>query len=340
MKQNLTIEYAIPTNKPKLLRLKFGEYYGLKITDSGKNVINHVEVTPCDIITEERQFSVATDFKTATDLDKEELKKGLDDKKQDEFDSWTYGKLKKNARENEDILLKDETRNHDDDDDGITVPRHKLECEVQIAKVRKFNEKTSLTLWTPVFTQPVIKTIIVGKEIKYSIRFNKELAAAFQDSKRSIWRYDFLNWRYKLTGGALKAEKTAKIIETDVDSVASREKFSYTYPENTLLQHDAYIEEKNAQGEVAKNDLAESIAKHVISRYKHGRETFEITWQGDPRITIGDYLVLEDKFGIETKYMITGNEFVLENSGKFFMRSEGISVLVGDEYKDEQIYVM
>lgn len=53
----------------------------------------------------------------------------------------------------------------------------------------------------------------------------------------------------------------------------------------------------------------------------------ELNWQGDPTVTLGDNIVLEDKFGIEKKFMVTGNEFILDNSGKFYMRTEGISVL-------------
>ena len=41
----------------KTLKLKYGEYYSLKITDSGKNVINNVEITGNQITTEQSLFS-------------------------------------------------------------------------------------------------------------------------------------------------------------------------------------------------------------------------------------------------------------------------------------------
>lgn len=44
----------------KTLKLKYGEYYSLKITDSGKNVINNVEITGNQITTEQKVFSEAT----------------------------------------------------------------------------------------------------------------------------------------------------------------------------------------------------------------------------------------------------------------------------------------
>ena len=44
----------------KTLKLKYGEYYSLKITDSGKNVINNVEITGNQITTEQKVFSEPT----------------------------------------------------------------------------------------------------------------------------------------------------------------------------------------------------------------------------------------------------------------------------------------
>lgn len=47
-------------NNYKTLKLKYGEYYSLKITDSGKNVINNVEITGNQITTEQKVFSEPT----------------------------------------------------------------------------------------------------------------------------------------------------------------------------------------------------------------------------------------------------------------------------------------
>ena len=44
----------------KFLKLKYGEYYSLKITDSSKNVINNVEITGNQITTEQTVFSEPT----------------------------------------------------------------------------------------------------------------------------------------------------------------------------------------------------------------------------------------------------------------------------------------
>ena len=44
----------------KTLKLKYGEYYSLKITDSSKNVINNVEITGNHITTEQTVFSEPT----------------------------------------------------------------------------------------------------------------------------------------------------------------------------------------------------------------------------------------------------------------------------------------
>ena len=44
----------------KTLKLKYGEYYSLKITDSGKNVINNVEITGNQITTVQEVFSEPT----------------------------------------------------------------------------------------------------------------------------------------------------------------------------------------------------------------------------------------------------------------------------------------
>lgn len=46
--------------RQKILKLKYGEYYSLKITDSSKNVINNVEITANQITTEQAVFSEPT----------------------------------------------------------------------------------------------------------------------------------------------------------------------------------------------------------------------------------------------------------------------------------------
>ena len=100
----------------KTLKLKYGEYYSLKITDSSKNVINNVEITGSQITSEQQIFSEPT-YKNDND-DKArvaELMKGerrlleLRDKKNSgglskietdelqeleaEFFGWTYNKI-------------------------------------------------------------------------------------------------------------------------------------------------------------------------------------------------------------------------------------------------------
>ena len=44
----------------KTLKLKYGEYYSLKITDSSKNIINNIEITGSQISTIQQVFSEAT----------------------------------------------------------------------------------------------------------------------------------------------------------------------------------------------------------------------------------------------------------------------------------------
>ena len=44
----------------KTLKLKYGEYYSLKITDSSKNIINNIEITGSQISTTQQVFSEAT----------------------------------------------------------------------------------------------------------------------------------------------------------------------------------------------------------------------------------------------------------------------------------------
>ena len=51
----------------KTLKLKYGEYYSLKITDSSKNVINNVEITGSQITSEQEVFSEPTYRKESDD---------------------------------------------------------------------------------------------------------------------------------------------------------------------------------------------------------------------------------------------------------------------------------
>ena len=51
----------------KTLKLKYGEYYSLKITDSSKNVINNVEITGSQITSEQEVFSSPTYKKESDD---------------------------------------------------------------------------------------------------------------------------------------------------------------------------------------------------------------------------------------------------------------------------------
>ena len=44
----------------KFLKLKYGEYYSLKITDSSKNIINNIEITGSQISTTQQVFSEET----------------------------------------------------------------------------------------------------------------------------------------------------------------------------------------------------------------------------------------------------------------------------------------
>ena len=91
------------------LKLKYGEYYSLKITDSSKNVINSVEITGNQISTEQTVFSSPNKDKNSQDESIEQLMQGetrllelrakeelteneSDELKnlEDEFFSWSY----------------------------------------------------------------------------------------------------------------------------------------------------------------------------------------------------------------------------------------------------------
>ncbi len=64
----------------KTLKLKYGEYYSLKITDSSKNVINNVEIAGNQITTEQTIFSdpTYTGFTSENESRLNELMQGED----------------------------------------------------------------------------------------------------------------------------------------------------------------------------------------------------------------------------------------------------------------------
>ena len=370
----------------KTLKLKYGEYYSLKITDSGKNVINNVEITGNQITTVQEVFSepTYTNFSSENDDRLNELMKGevrLEElKKKDsnenlssseteeynqlknEFLGWTYEKIV-NPEEfkNQTVLLHPNDGNRKDvnEEEKKEVPKHELKCEIQVVErrpetelvdvpvivripvkflgmtlwhydkqigIRKEERKTGNWIetyrWADEYTIPRIY-----EETLTSVRYNFELnnrllntALSANKDPNEPKRFEILNWRYKLTGGQIKIEKLQKEVIMDEESCNLRGKNSYSYPESTLIEAIAMIDGKN---------LIKHIGDHILEQYKDGRETMEMTWQGDPTMTLGDRIVIEDKLGIEREFMITGNEFVLENSGKVYMRTEGISVSAG-----------
>lgn len=360
----------------KTLKLKYGEYYSLKITDSSKNVINNVEITGSQITSEQQIFSEPT-YKNDND-DKArvaELMKGerrlleLRDKKNSgglskietdelqeleaEFFGWTYNKITDFNSFKSLVRLFEENKKTPDRE--AEVLKHDLKCELQIVEKTRIKKRVDVPIivrepvkilgitlwytdkqigtrtewrdtedwtetcrWADEFTIPRIleETLTFAR---YNIDLNQRLLnTALLRNNSKDRRFEVKNWRYKLTGGAVKIQKLQKEVVMDEESTELRGKNSYSYPESTLIEADAKV---NGQF------LIKSIGEHIISNYKDGRETMELSWQGDPTMTIGDNIVLEDKFGIEKKFMITGNEFILENNGKFFMRTEGISVL-------------
>jgi hypothetical protein len=343
----------------KTLKLKHGEYYGLKITDSSKNIINNVEIAATQINTEQYIFSQPNISKNdSAGFDTELLKKGMTEQQaeDDEFFSWRYVPIadtldSSNSYRSQNYLISEEHFDHPDEQ----VPKHELRCEIQV--LERVKEKYSILVpkyilvpkkflgtiwgynyvtvgydyrynytgewhesyrWRSDFTIPqVLDEDLNG--VTYRVNLNRQLLEAFLSRNADPdTECHILNWRYKLTGGAIKIEKLDKEIILNEKSYGLRGKHSYAYPESTLLEDRASNDRRS---------LTNSIANHILSRYKDGRETFELAWQGDPTMTIGDSIILEDKFGIEKEFMITGNEFILENNGKFFMRTEGISVL-------------
>ena len=361
----------------KTLKLKYGEYYSLKITDSSKNVINNVEITGSQITSEQEVFSSPTYRKESDDRARvAELMKGearlseLKDKKslgllnndetdeleelETEFFGWTYEKVTdiKDFKTNKMLFLKDKFT----PDRETEVLKHDLKCELQIVEKMRVKKRVEVPIivrervkilgiemwwykdkqigtrtewrdtdewtesyrWADEFTIPRIleETLTFAR---YNIELNQRLLnTALLRNNSKDKRFEVLNWRYKLTGGAIKIQKLQKEVVADEESTELRGKNSYSYPESTLIETNAKVD-----GQF----LIKHIGEHILSNYKDGRETMELNWQGDPTVTLGDNIVLEDKFGIEKKFMVTGNEFILDNSGKFYMRTEGISVL-------------
>ena len=361
----------------KTLKLKYGEYYSLKITDSSKNVINNVEITGSQITSEQEVFSEPTYKKESDDRARvAELMKGearlseLKDKKslgllnnieeselqelEKEFFGWTYEKISDIDKFKNLVSLF--TPDNETPYRETEVLKHDLKCELQIVEKTRVKKRVEVPIivrervkilgiemwwykdkqigtrtewrdtdewtesyrWADEFTIPRIleETLTFAK---YNIELNQRLLnTALLRNNSKDKRFEVLNWRYKLTGGAIKIQKLQKEVVTDEESTELRGKNSYSYPESTLIEASARVGDKL---------LIKDIGEHILSNYKDGRETMELNWQGDPTVTLGDNIVLEDKFGIEKKFMVTGNEFILDNSGKFYMRTEGISVL-------------
>jgi hypothetical protein len=356
----------------KTLRLKYGEYYSLKRTDSSKNIINNVEITPSRITTEQHLFSTPN-VEARNDGNNngfDGLKNGMTEQQQEdnEFTSWTYVRFsdsldsRNHYRNRANLFSLVEPIVHDKE-----VPKYDLECEIQVlvrTRIRipilvpivvsepirifglivgrwnrivgwrvefiRTNSWINKYHWTDKYTRPDVTKIDLNR-VSFNIGLRQELLRNFLNRNADIdTECHILNWRYKLTGGAIKIERLDKEIVTDYDSYNMRGKRSYTYPDSSLLENTAtYLDSSLPESTPInrRRSLANSIGNHILSRYKDGRDTFEMTWQGDPTMTLGDRIILEDKFGIETEFMITGNEFILENNGKFFMRTEGISVL-------------
>ena len=366
----------------KTLKLKYGEYYSLKITDSGKNVINNVEITGNQITTEQKVFSEPTYTSFSSDNTerltellngeerlqelraKSDSEEGLTKEEaaelkdlEEEFLSWTYERIENvDVFKNQTLLfIKSQSTPERDEE----VPKHDLKCEIQVVErrpetelvdvpiivripvkvfgltlwhydkqigTRKEEKKTGNWIetyrWAEEYTIPrIYEETLTSAE--YNIELNNRLlntALSANKDPNEPKRFEILNWRYKLTGGQIKIEKLQKEVIMDEESCNLRGKNSYSYPESTLIEAKAYINDTK---------LIKHIGDHILEQYKDGRETMEMTWQGDPTMTLGDRIVIEDKLGIEREFMITGNEFVLENSGKFYMRTEGISVIAG-----------
>ena len=376
----------------KTLKLKYGEYYSLKITDSGKNVINNVEITGNQITTEQKVFSEPTYTSFSSENEgrltvlmngevrlqelrvKSDGEEGLTEEEtaelkdlEEEFLSWTYERIENvDVFKNQTLLFSSPQYTPARDEE---VPKHDLKCEIQVVERRPETELVDvpiivripvkflgITLWhydkqigtrkeerktgnwieTYRWADEYTIPRIYGETLtsaEYNIELNNRLlntALSANKDPNEPKRFEILNWRYKLTGGQIKIEKLQKEVIMDEESCNLRGKNSYSYPESTLIEANAYVHTQvMGVGKIVGTPLIKHIGDHILEQYKDGRETMEMTWQGDPTMTLGDRIVIEDKLGIEREFMITGNEFVLENSGKFYMRTEGISVIAG-----------
>lgn len=330
----------------KILRLKYGEYYSLKRTDRSKNIINNVEFTPKKVTSEqvllstpyppkagtpEEEVVIPEHCREMTEEEIEALKNGMTDqqKEDEEFYTWTYVKLddtldESNTLKNTNFFIQELVINAPE---GKEITKFELKCEFQLMSRRKFNYWLAGFIGniylneTYSWSEGFVKTSITPLGLtsaKISIAANNDrIRNYFAQNKRSM-EYHILAWRYKLTGGEIKLETQEKVTELDYDSQNLRGKHSYTYPESTLLTENAKL-----NGEL----LYEQNMKHILSTYKAGRETVELSWQGDPTLTIGDILEIENKMGIAQRYMVTGNKFDLNNNGKFSMTTQGISLI-------------
>lgn len=330
----------------KILRLKYGEYYSLKRTDRSKNIINNVEFTPKKVTSEqvllstpyppkagtpEEEVVIPEHCREMTEEEIEALKNGMTDqqKEDEEFYTWTYVKLddtldESNTLKNTNFFIQELVINAPE---GKEITKFELKCEFQLMSRRKFNFLLAGFIGniylneTYSWSEGFVKTSITPLGLtsaKISIAANNDrIRNYFAQNKRSM-EYHILAWRYKLTGGEIKLETQEKVTELDYDSQNLRGKHSYTYPESTLLTENAKF-----NGEL----LYEQNMKHILSTYKAGRETVELSWQGDPTLTIGDILEIENKMGIAQRYMVTGNKFDLNNNGKFSMTTQGISLI-------------
>jgi len=355
-------ETQIERRDPITIKLKYGEYYDLKITDASKNVINQVEITPVRITTELLQLSPESDRKQGFVADNiNALQRGMTEQQKDAdcFFSWHY-------KEGEIPL-----------EDSDVIPHiiesfekgRELQVEVQMRRRnafyipikipvlvwvglrrggfriewRQIASKKIWSSWYYYWNDAIATTEFIepseqgdqGSEdnpnpdndwrgagperrlirTRCKIRVNEDQRSSMERVRTLGWaQIESVNWRFKLTGGDLNVERRPKQVFTDFESQLLKGVHSYTFPESTLIQDDS-----DGQAQVDK------IAKHILDRYKHGRETMSLKWQGDPRITIGDEIILQDRMGIETAYMVTGNQFRLDPNGSFSMTTEGIN---------------
>ena len=341
-------------NAQKILKLKYGEYYSLKRTDRSKNIINNVEFTPKKVTSEQvllstpyppkegttEEVTIPEGGREMTEEEIETLKNGMTDqqKEDDEFYTWTYVKIddtldESNTLKNKGHFIRDLIINAPE---GKEITKFDLKCEVQLMSRRRWNfilagiignlYRDQTYSWSEGFAKTTVTPLSLTSA-KISIATNKNRIRNYFAQNKKNNEYHILAWRYKLTGGEIKLETQEKVTVLDYDSQNLRGKHSYTYPESTLLTQNAYIEKNEDDGNVLKQPLCELNMNHILSTYKAGRETVELSWQGDPTLTIGDILEIENKMGIAQMYMVTGNKFDLNNNGKFSMTTQGISLL-------------